>query len=138
MTRHKERELAFSLLFEKNFDSTREVQEIYDTAIDFRNEEESDFVKSILNGVSENNAEISALIEKNSQGWKINRISRVSFSILQLAVYEMLYTDIPLRVSINEAVELAKAYDDEKASAFVNGVLNSIARTVEGKNIDEQ
>ena len=50
----------------------------------------------------------------------------------------MLYTDIPLRVSINEAVELAKAYDDEKASAFVNGVLNSIARTVEGKNIDEQ
>ncbi len=138
MTRHKERELAFSLLFEKNFDSARKVQEIYDTAICFRNEEESDFVKSILNGVSENNAEISALIEKNSQGWKINRISRVSFSILQLAVYEMLYTDIPLKVSINEAVELAKAYDDEKASAFVNGVLNSIARTIEGKNIDEQ
>ena len=137
MTRRKQRELAFSLLFEKNFDMERDVNEIYSTAIEVRNEEPDEFVNQTVNGISEHYDEIMQIIEKNSQGWKLNRISRVSISIMQLAIYEMLFTDIPLKVSINEAVELSKAYDDDKARAFINGILNSVAKGIDGKKIDE-
>lgn len=137
MTRRKQRELAFSLLFEKNFDMERDVNEIYSTAVAVREEENDAFVTETINGISLHYDEIMAIIEKNSQGWKINRISRVSLSVLQLAIYEMLYTDIPLKVSINEAVELSKIYDDDKARAFINGILNSVAKGIDGKTIDE-
>ncbi len=137
MTRRKQRELAFSLLFEKNFDMERDVNEIYNTAITVREEESDEFVNQTVNGISVHYDEIMAIIEKNSQGWKLNRISRVSLSILQLAIYEMIYTDIPLKVSINEALELSKIYDDDKARAFINGILNSVAQGIDGKKIDE-
>lgn len=137
MTRRKQRELAFSLLFEKNFDMERDVNEIYSTAIEIRDEEPDEFVNQIVNGVFLHYDEIMQIIEKNSQGWKLNRISRVSLSIMQLAIYEMLFTDIPLKVSINEAIELSKLYDDDKARAFINGILNAVAKGIDGKKIDE-
>jgi N utilization substance protein B len=137
MTRRKQRELAFSLLFEKNFDMERDVNEIYSTAIEIRDEEPDEFVNQTVNGVFLHYDEIMQIIEKNSQGWKLNRISRVSLSIMQLAIYEMLFTDIPLKVSINEAIELSKLYDDDKARAFINGILNAVAKGIDGKKIDE-
>jgi N utilization substance protein B len=137
MTRRKQRELAFSLLFEKNFDMERDVNEIYSTAIEIRDEEPDEFVNQIVNGVFLHYDEIMQIIEKNSQGWKLNRISRVSLSIMQLAIYEMLFMDIPLKVSINEAIELSKLYDDDKARAFINGILNAVAKGIDGKKIDE-
>ena len=73
-------------------------------------------------------------VEKNSTGWKKERISPVSMAILRLACYEIMFMeDIPARVSINEAVELAKKYDDEKSYSFVNGVLNAVATQYEKK-----
>ena len=62
-------------------------------------------------------------------GWKIKRMSKVTLSVLRLAVYELKYTDTPPKAVINEAVEISKEYDDEKASPFVNGILNKVART---------
>ena len=138
MTRRKARELAFSLLFEQKFDSERNIEEIYDTAIEVREAEEDSYVRMIVNGVLANQEEIFSLIEKHSHGWNINRISNTSLSIMQVAVFEMLYTDLPLKIAINEAIELSKIYDDEKARPFVNGILNSIARESSGKQIDEQ
>ena len=71
---------------------------------------------------------IDVIISGSSKGWKLERLSRVSLAIMRLAVYEMLWDEgIPFSVSINEAVELAKRYDDEKAPKFINGILNDIA-----------
>lgn len=138
MTRRKARELAFSLLFEQKFDPERNIDELYDTAIEIRDEKEDSYVREIVNGVSDHKDEITLLIEKHSHGWNIKRISNTSLSIMQVAVFEMLYTDLPLKIAINEAIELCKAYDDDKARPFVNGILNSIARESSGKQIDEQ
>ena len=70
-------------------------------------------------------------INKNSKGWKAARLSKVSRSILRLCIYEMLYEkEIPLRVSINEGIELAKLYEDEKARPFINGVLNAVKNSL--------
>ena len=79
----------------------------------------------------ESKEEIDATIGEHAHGCKTQRLSRVSRAILRLAVYELLYEkDIPASVTINEAVELSKKYDEEKARAFVNGVLNSVKNSL--------
>ena len=79
-----------------------------------------------------NLSEIDALIERSAVGWALGRISRVSRAILRLSCFEMLYRpDIPPLVSLDEAVELAKEFDDENAYTFVNGVLNRAMQSEE-------
>ena len=76
----------------------------------------------------EHASEIEAATEKHFKGWRSDRISPVSRAVISLATYEIMFmSDIPARVSINEAIELAKKYDDEKSYSFVNGVLNAVA-----------
>ena len=139
MNRHQARELAFSLLFEHEFDKERTARELYDTAKAAREEEENKYVRGVLAGVLEHEAELEAAISEASKGWSLSRISRVSLSILKLCAYEMLFCpDIPIRVSLNEAIELVKRYDEDSARAFVNGILNTLAvRAREGRP-DEQ
>ena len=75
----------------------------------------------------EKKSEIDAYIEKYARGRSMSRISRVAKSAMRISIYEMLYIDsMPSNISINEAVELTKRYDDEKARAFVNGILNAV------------
>ena len=76
-----------------------------------------------------NIADIDSLISTHAVGWKIKRMSKVTISILRLAVYELKFTDTPPKAVINEAVEIAKEYDDDKAAPFVNGILNKFARS---------
>lgn len=76
----------------------------------------------------EKQAEIDPVIEKYSVGWKIARMSKVAVAVLRLAVYEILYTETPVGVAINEAVELSKKYASKEDCAFVNGVLGSVAK----------
>ena len=93
-----------------------------------RSLEVDEYVSRVFFGAYQNAAVIDALIEKNLVGWKAERISPVSRAILRLATYEMMFQDdIPGKVSINEGIELAKRYDDDKAYSFVNGVLNRVA-----------
>ena len=128
MNRRQARELAFSLLFEREFDKTREVKELYDTAKEARTAEENKYVRLVLAGVAEHEEELEGMIAEAAKGWSISRISKVSLAVLKLSAYEMLYCpDIPIRVSLNEAIEIVKHYDDDEARAFVNGVLNTIA-----------
>lgn len=128
MTRHEERELALCLLFEWNSDRERNPTEIYDTAKEIRDVQESAYVREVLAGVEAHVEELDALIDEHAKGWKRSRISRISLSTIYIAAYEMFYCDkIPTRVSLNEAIELTKAYDDEKAYSFVNGVLHALA-----------
>ncbi len=85
------------------------------------------FAKELVNGVAEKQAEIDAIIERFSKHWKLSRMSAIDRNILRLATYELLFRpDIPPKVSINEAVELAKAFGTDESASFVNGILDAI------------
>lgn len=105
------------------------MEQLYDFAIENEVITGSDFVKTLLTKTWENIEEIDGNIEKFSVGWKINRISKVALAVLRLAVCEILYfDDIPVGVSINEAVELCKKYAAKEDSSFVNGILGSLSK----------
>ena len=129
LTRKQAREQAFILIFEKCFrDET--VDEILETAVEFREFETDEYTVNTFKGVYENLETIDAKISANSQKWDIARISRVSLAILRLALYEILFIDeIPESVSANEAVELAKKYAAESDASFINGVLGAVIRS---------
>ena len=134
MTRREAREAVFGLLFETEFRSDESVEEVYYSSVENREIPEDEYVKKAYFSVFENKEAIDALIGEHSNGWKTHRLTGVSRSVLRLCVYEMLYEPkIPFNVSINEAIELSKKYDDEKARPFVNGVLNSIKKELEAK-----
>ncbi len=128
MNRRQEREAAFMLIFERSFHKEESPEEIYEHARQARDIEESEYVRRVFFGVEANKEELDGAIEKYSRGWKTARISHVSRSIMELSIYEMRYCpEIPLRVSMNEAIELARRYDEEAARPFVNGILNAVA-----------
>lgn len=129
LTRREEREQAFFLVFEKAFNSETELQELYDLALETEIISDSAFVKELSFKTLENVESIDPVIEKYCIGWKMNRISKVALAVLRLAVCEILYfDDIPVGVSINEAVELCKKYASEEDKSFVNGVLSSVSK----------
>ena len=138
MNRHNAREAVFELLFETEFHAEVSKEEIFAVSAENREIPEDDYIKGTYFGVLERLDEIDALINKYAKGWKTSRISKVSRSILRLCVYEMLYCrdEIPESVSINEAVELCKKFDEEKARPFVNGVLNSVKNEILGESND--
>ncbi len=131
MDRRKARETAFELLFEHEFRNDEEAADIFRTAEEIRDFEYDEYVERIYFGVIDNLNEVDGLISSRAIGWKTERMTKVSLSILRIAVYEMRFCkDIPFSVSINEAVEMTKKYDDEKAPSFVNGILNGIAENL--------
>ena len=134
MNRKTARENAFILLFEAACKNDETAEEIFEKATTVRELECDDFVKTVFFGVSENLAVIDEAIEKNLQGWNKTRVSPVSYAALRLATYELMFLDdIPPKVSINEAIELSKKYDDDKAYIFVNGVLHAVSVYLERK-----
>ena len=130
--RRRSREFAFLLIYEANVQKDKDLAElIADTEVsqEFSTDEtEMEYIKTTVAGALEKREEIDAIISENSHGWKLRRISATSGAILRLAIYEMLYSaSIPFVVAINEAVELAKKFDDDKAPKFINGILNAVA-----------
>lgn len=131
MTRREARETAFALLFENTF-SEDGIEAVIADAKEAETLQPDAFAESLAVGTATKQAEIDAKIEEASHKWKVGRMSRVSVSVMRLAVYEILYLDdIPVSVSINEAVELAKKYGGEEDAAFVNGVLGGIVKVTE-------
>ena len=130
MTRREAREVALELLFEMGFRSDDAPETILERACEMRETEINDFGKRLFFGVCENLEYIDGLMEKHSNGWKKTRISPVSKAAIRLAIFEMYFCeDIPDTVSINEAIELIKKYDDsETVRPFVNGVLNAVLK----------
>ena len=130
MKRREERELAFAIGFERSI-TGEPVAAIIDGAEDVREIVVPPFSVSLATGVEGKEPEIDAAIAGHIRGWTLGRLSKVTLSILRLAIYEMRYEEkIPVSVSINEAVELAKAYGDVEDAPFVNGVLSSIAKEI--------
>lgn len=128
LTRSEAREQAFMLLFSKSFDdepleaTIEDNFEMYEGGI-------CGYAQSVVGGIEDKKDEIDDEIKKYlKQGWSISRISKPSLAILRLAIYEIKYVSgVPLSVSINEAVELAKKYTIDE-SKFVNGILGSFVR----------
>ena len=130
MTRRQAREEAFILVFEKAFNQSS-VEDILELAKEARNLEYDEYIEKVFYGVFENLEKIDGEISANAVGWKIERISKTSLSVLRLAIFEMLFLEeIPVSVSINEAVELLKKYATKEDSVFVNGILSTIAKTL--------
>ncbi len=131
ISRREAREYIFGLIYETEYREGEDVKVIFETSSEEREIPKDKFVKEMYFGVCEKLSLVDDLIAKHSVGWKTERMSRVSRAILRLAVYELAFAvDIPSRVTINEAIELAKKYDDEKAKAFINGILNAVKNEV--------
>lgn len=134
MTRKEERELAFTLIFEKIFNNELGVEEIVENAVEARLIEENTYAFSVAQLTYENCEEIDRLINENSVGWRVERLPKVSLAILRLALCEILYVpSVPTGVSINEAVELAKKFATQEDASFINGILGKYVRENEEK-----
>ena len=131
MNRKTARENAFILLFEKEIKTEETFEEIFLKATEVRELEVDEYVKKVFFGNAENEKLIEMKIDECLVGWKKERVSYVAKAVIKLAAYELMFMeDIPVKVSINEAIELSKKYDDDKAYVFVNGVLNKIAESI--------
>lgn len=130
MSRRKSREQAFIFLFESTF-GLQSMDEIMTNAELIREETVEPFTKELFEGTLSKQSLLDEYIEKNLNCWNKDRLSRTAISILRLAVFEMMFVDdIPPNVSINEAVELAKKYSTKQESAYINGVLASISKSI--------
>ena len=135
MTRREAREAVLGLVFETDFHPEHTAEAIFGASTDVREIEPDDYVRTAYFGIMNNIEQIDGLIGVHSHGWKTHRMSGISRSAMRIAVWEMLYMkDIPHSVSINEAIELVKKYDDPKARTFVNGVLNAVKESLEMSN----
>lgn len=137
MSRRLARETALQVLYELDLCQSSEDWEkkAKHWVAEFNVSEKSiDFCKEIINGALEYQDLIDSKISELSQDWSINRMSIVDRNILRMAVYEMLYfSSIPQRVSINEAIELAKKYGSDDSAKFINGILDKLLSSEERK-----
>ncbi len=126
MTRREIREQVFKMLFRVEFYNQEEMSEqialCEDDACSWK-EKDKTYIFEKVEKISEKLEEIDAKINEVSEGWKTGRMGKVDLTLIRLAVYEMLYEeDVPAKVAINEAVELAKQYGTDNSPSFVNGV----------------
>ena len=138
MTRSESREQAFILNFEALF-SNLSIDEIIELAGEMREFKVSAFARELLQFTAKNREKINENISAFTKRWDVRRISKVSLSVLQLAVGEIMkFEDIPVSVTINEAVELCKKYGGEDDFSFVNGILGSFVKTIDRNSEKEE
>ena len=144
MTRTSAREIAVHFTFELGFSDEsadtlldamltpavfRQIGEEEPLYAEFPDEKQTAYIRALVKGVYDHCPELDEYISNYAFGWKFSRIPRVAISILRVAMYEILYMqDIPNAAAINEAVQLAKHYEDPKTVAFLNGILGTFVR----------
>ena len=134
MKRSAAREDAFKLLYslEIQKENLDEQLEMYFENEEIAAQEIKDYISDVVKGIENNIFDIQNKISENfKKDWKIERISKINLVLLKLAIYEILYTETPYKVAINEAIELAKKYGDDNSPNFVNGILASIVKESE-------
>lgn len=135
MNRSIIRENAFKLVYSLEIQNCENLEEQIELFFESNNIKEKDAKKYITDavlGIEENKSEILKNIEDNLKSeWKLSRISKMDLAILKIAIYEIKYNDIPYKVAINEAVELAKKYGEDKSKNFVNGILASVVKEMD-------
>lgn len=146
MSRRAIREAVFKLLYISGFYPEEEMEKQQDIYFDgvgsdvcenlggqMPSDEDTKTIHERFERVQAMTPKIDALLDQASVGWKVSRMSRVDLAILRLAVYETLFDEsIPVKVAINEAVEIARKYGGEDSRAFVNGILGKIVRDAGG------
>jgi transcription antitermination protein NusB len=130
MNRRKSREIAMTLLFEMSINK-EDYNEIINNFKEHTDMDLTDvdmeYVERTLRGVQENTKTIDSSIEQNLINWKLYRLSKIDLAILRTSTYEILFEkEIPNRVAVNEGIELAKKYSEEKSFQFINGVLGKM------------
>lgn len=134
MNRSAIRELAFKLIYSleiQKVENVKEQIELYLEANEITDSKAIKYINETILGIEDNKDEINEFINKNLKaGWELNRISKIDISLLKLAIYEIKYTNIPYKVAINEAVELAKKYGEDTTKNFVNGILASVIKEI--------
>ena len=134
MNRSELRKKIMTILYQMSvYDKNKMKYEIEDVIKEVC-EVENEWVNETVNGVLENKNDIDKIANKNLKDWTIDRLGKIDQAILRMGIYELVYTDTPEVVSINEAVELAKEYSDEKVKNMINAVLDKIYH---GDNKDE-
>lgn len=131
MSRRTARKHIFNLIFQSEFNKDMEAAELMETySAEYEDYENGDaeFIRREYEGIVSKIDDIDAVINSLAKGWSVPRLSKVDLAILRLAVYEIEYSDIPDKVSVNEAVELAKEFGEDKSPSFINGVLGSVVR----------
>ena len=134
ISRRAARECAVKALYSYEFNKGEDPKAYFDLVCTEGELPVNEFASSIFFGVIDNLADIDSKITEFAKGWRIERIAKMSLSVLRVCVYEMLYTDVPKPVAINEAMEIDKAYDTDGAPAFINGILNAVAKSLDGEN----
>ena len=132
--RSRAREVVLQILYEDDLNPTRNLA-ASDQFLCRRlnqNEDLIEFARSLLSGVRRRRSELDQLLAERADHWSLHRMAVTDRNVLRLGAYEMLHTDTPDRVAINEAVELAKRYGTGQSSQFVNGVLDRVLRDTPG------
>lgn len=135
-TRRRAREIALQVLYEEDLNPLRE-HEIADEFVEKRmlnNKPLVTFAKNLIHGVRENRSEIDQHLAKYAANWSVKRMTTIDRNILRISAFEMIFGDTPGRVSINEAIELAKRYGSRSSSQFVNGILDRILKDLKSES----
>ena len=129
LSRNDSRMLAMTILYQVDLFRRKKIDETLDTIIEnnlVQIEDTCEFARSLVNGVIEKEEELISLANKYLNNWSVFRLGIADAAILKIAIYELLYTNTPAKVCIDEAVELAKDFSDEKVVGMINGVLDKI------------
>jgi N utilization substance protein B len=129
MRRRKAREILLKLLFQRDFRPVSLEELLAEDSLG----DQEDYVRQTLQGIIEHQEEIDRIIAEKAVGWRLERLVSVDRNILRLGIYELLYSDIPGEVAINEAVELSKKYSTEHSHIFINGILDRVWKEHRGR-----
>jgi N utilization substance protein B len=136
-TRRRAREIALQVLYEEDLNPLREY-EVADEFVERRmlnNKPLVAFAKNLIHGVRENRTEIDQQLSKYAANWSVKRMTAIDRNILRISAFEMVFGDTPGRVSINEAIELAKRFGSRSSSQFVNGILDRILKDLKAETV---
>lgn len=136
LTRNDSRMLAMTILYQINLFKRKKIEISIDEIMESNLEgikDKDNFIKTLVNGVLEKEEELENIANNYLNNWNINRLGITDASILKIAIYELMYTDTPKKVCIDEAIELAKDFSDEKVVGMINGVLDKIYHKEEEK-----
>lgn len=126
MTRHELRYKAMTVLYQAFLYDSNNIEYNIDNIIEGQMEESNKFVNELVNGVLFNQEKIDELANKYLDDWEISRLGFTDQAILRMGIYEIIWTDTPDVTCIDEAIELAKEYSDEKVCKMINGVLDKV------------
>ncbi|WP_050180810.1 transcription antitermination factor NusB [Domibacillus robiginosus] len=130
MNRRTAREKGIQALYQMDLSGAESSEAVANVLEE--SDSDSSYLREIVTGVEQHREEIDTIIKSNLEKWSFDRLAKVDRNILRLAVYEMQYSDdVPAKVAVNEAIELAKYFSDERAGKFINGVLSKINQSMD-------